>query len=395
MAIDRPTGPRWTVMVFMGAATVEGSLSLESAADDDIKEMEAVGSADDRLEILVERHDDTGVTRQHIGRKYSPFNSDRKHRDQAELDGKTLIRFIEAALRASSPRPDDRTMLVMWGHTYDFAFGRKRKLDGTIDALDFAELTSKLDEFQKSMGGGKLDIIAFDSCEVSTVEMACQLHPYADYLLSSEVGIPMPGWPYDRIFDRIVKPMGDRGMEPAEFGAYIVRRFCESYQAKDDQVSLTLLDLGHAKNLANHVGWLAQKLALAIGDVGGLGTVADLIARSQTEPGRPYVDVADLCVNLMRDSGDAAIIDAANAVGDLLVTPRPAVVGLSESGGGNPFVVEHGRNAGRLARLNGISLYAPHLAPHKDVDVAESLYKKFTFVQGTLWSDLVHAIARA
>jgi hypothetical protein len=44
------------------------------------------------------------------------------------------------------------------------------------------------------------------------------------------------------------------------------------------------------------------------------------------------------------------------------------VVGCSETGDGRPLIVEHGRNAGRLARLNGISLYAPHVAPDNDVD---------------------------
>lgn len=388
-----PKGPKWTVMVFMGAGTFEGTLSLKRAADADLEEMQAIGSVDDCLEILVERHDDTGVERIHVGRDSSPFNSARKVRDK--LDGQTLIKFVGEALAASRPRAGDHTMLVMWGHTYDFAFGRSRNADGTVDALDFAELTDKFDEFQKSMGGGKLDIVAFDSCEVSTVEMASQLHPYANYLLSSEIGVPLPGWPYDRILDRVAKPQGERRMGPAEFGTYIVRRFCESYRATDDAVSLTLLDLTHSASLVRHVGWLARNLAMKVGDQDGLNRIADMLLRSQTEIGRPYVDVADLCVNLVRESGDAAIIDAATALGDLLASPRPAVVGLSEKGEGRPIIVEHGCNAGRLARLNGLSLYAPHLAPMKNSEIAEGLYKKFSFFRQTLWSDLVHTIARS
>ena len=152
--------------------------------------------------------------------------------------------------------------------------------------------------------------------------------------------------------------------------------------------------LGGAR-LVRHVGWLARNLAMKIGDQDGLNRIADVLLRSQTELGRPYVDVADLCVNLARESGDAATIDAAIALGDLLASPRPAVVGSSEKGVGRPIIVEHGRNAGRLARLNGISLYAPHLAPMKNSDVVEGLYKKFSFFRQTLWSDLVHTIARS
>jgi hypothetical protein len=104
--------------------------------------------------------------------------------------------------------------------------------------------------------------------------------------------------------------------------------------------------------------------------------------------------VADLCVNLTRESGDAPIIVAATALGDFLASPRPEVVGQSEAGRGRPLVVEHGRNAGKLARLHGISLYAPHVATNYDFDGARDLYKKFAFVQDTVWGELVHALTR-
>ena len=160
-------------------------------------------------------------------------------------------------------------------------------------------------------------------------------------------------------------------------------------------MSLTLLDLSHAERLAVHVGWLAQKLALAMSDAGGVDLVADLLARSQTEPGRPYVDVADWCVNLVRESGHGGIVAAATALGDFLVSPGDKVVSMSEEGRGKPLVVEHGRNAGILARLNGISLYAPHLAPDEDFSTAEALYNNFVFTEMNLWRNLVHAIARS
>ena len=34
----------------------------------------------------------------------------------------------------------------------------------------------------------KLDILAFDACDLATVEMACQLEPFAKYLLGSQIG---------------------------------------------------------------------------------------------------------------------------------------------------------------------------------------------------------------
>jgi hypothetical protein len=383
---------KWTVMVFMGAGTFEGTLPLEKAAQSDLAEMRAIEPDGPNLDVLVELHDDNGMRREHVGRPSSPFNVPQPQTEV--LDGQALIRFIRDVIQTVGPDRMGYTMLVMWGHTFDFAFGRRRNRDGTEDALDFAELRAQLDEFQKSMGYAMLDIVGFDSCEASTVEMVCQLRPYAHYLLSSEVGIPLPGWPYDRILDRIKNPKGTV-MGPAEFGSYAVRRFCESYEAAEDAVSLTLLDLSHADELAARVGWLAHKLAMAVGPVDGLDRIAELFSRSQTEPGRPYIDVADFCVNLMRESDDGGIVAAAAALGDYLVSPQRKVVCGSASGRGRPLVVEHGRNAGSLAKLNGISLYAPNIAPDEDLDKTERLYSNFVFTRMNLWRDLVHGLARS
>ena len=122
------------------------------------------------------------------------------------------------------------TMLVLWGHAYRFAIAHSQTQSG-IDALDFAELAAVLDEFQEqkrkqvvAAGGDpsktpKLDIVAFDACSLATIETACQLAPYARFLIASEVGVPLPGWPYFSILERLAKPEGDRIMGPAELGS--------------------------------------------------------------------------------------------------------------------------------------------------------------------------------
>ena len=44
MQRPRKTPKKWTVMVFMGAATIEGEEDLLNAAEDDLLEMASVGS---------------------------------------------------------------------------------------------------------------------------------------------------------------------------------------------------------------------------------------------------------------------------------------------------------------------------------------------------------------
>ena len=67
-------------------------------------------------------------------------------------------------------------------------------------------------------------------------------------------------------------------------------------------------------------------------------------------------------------------------------------MGKSASGAARPFIVEHGRNAGELARLNGVSLYAPHVSDD-DFNAVRSVYDRFVFAEKTVWSDLVHVLA--
>ena len=184
-----------------------------------------------------------------------------------------------------------------------------------------------------------------------------------------------------------------RPMGPAEFGSWTVRRFCEAYPASSP-VSLSVLDLQHAPDLGAHAAVLAETLARLAGSADERARLADLFFRSQTDDERPYVDVTDLCLTLIRESRDALVREAARALGDLLLSTNPPLGGLSETGERKPFIIEHGRNASSTARLNGISLYAPHLVPGRDFEGPRPLYQNFDFAQKTRWSELVHALAR-
>ena len=60
-----------------------------------------------------------------------------------------LIDFIEESIQESRHRRDDHSMLVLWGHAYDFAFGRSRTRGGVVDAIDFVELSDMLLRLQE------------------------------------------------------------------------------------------------------------------------------------------------------------------------------------------------------------------------------------------------------
>jgi hypothetical protein len=395
---DPPDGRpdrKWTVMVFMVADQVEGFEPLFEAADDDLKEMNRVTS-NDNMDLFVQLHRDGTATR----RRFGSGESDPKpvHPDE-QSRGAALTAFVRWAFQQRPPADDRYSMLVLWGHAYQFAMLPTETPQGRIEALDFARLVTALESVQKEVthyGTTTLDIIGFDACDLATVEVAVQLQPFAKFLLASEMGIPIPGWPYDRIFDRLQYPKGPKGslMGPAELGSYIVRRFCEAYKS-DTPVSLTLLDLSKAIGLGALAERLARCLAVTMDErPEERELIRALFTRSQTQEDKPFVDVADLCLNLVRECSDVFTVEAARKVGDYLITPGPVNPHQSIKGGGRPFVQEHGRNAGETAKLNGVSLYAPHVAQSYDFEAARPAYQKLAFAEQSLWNRLVHVLAQ-
>jgi hypothetical protein len=404
-----PRKPKWTVMVFMGANNLptEADLSDEAAAD--IKEMKQVGS-NSSLNIFVQVHGKRGVTREHIGKgKAIPVPD----AEREATNGKALICFMRWALETAKHRKADHSMLVLWGHAYRFGIARADTPSG-VDALDFAELADVLSAFQEKhrrqnskdyqVDAPKLDVIAFDACDLATIEMAYQMRPFAKYLLASQIAIPLPGWPYNLTLGRLKKPVGPP-MTPVELGTFIVRQFCAHYfeqnkgKTTQQAVSMTLLDLSRAEEIFEATETLARKLAIAMEDPDEDMMVSALFEQSQASAGQPFIDVSDLCLNLSRYSSDNAVRNAAGTLGDLLSRPVPPP---PSQGNGRvdptprPFIVEHGRNANATAKLHGVSLFAPHVLGDADgAETASDLYDKFVFSRKTLWSDLILALAQA
>jgi len=157
-----------------------------------------------------------------------------------------------------------------------------------------------------------------------------------------------------------------------------------------------MLDLKCTPRLFELTETLARELAIAAdADDDELSVVIEMFRRSQTTEEKPFVDVADLCLNLWRHSGHDAVRQAAKQLGDFLVSPGPVKPGQSELGTGRPIVMEHGTNGCEMARLRGISLYAPHVVDGGyDWIGALHWYEKFVFAKETLWNELVRALVQ-
>lgn len=400
--------PRWAIMVFMGAGSIQGDAPLEAYVKADLEEIQkglAAGGWKGKVDVFVEIHGLGRPTRQHIGVDTEPeFVPD----SGGGVDGKPILAFLEWALKTSRHRADDHSLLVLWGHAYEFAMGRQETTSG-VDGLDVAEFAGALKAFQdtarKVMGVGKeytpkLDLIGFDTCDAATLELANQLAPFADYLLASQIGVPLPGWPYDTILERLLDARSGKVMTPADLGSFVVRRFAERYSQPGMDglprpVSLTLLDLARAPEAFDAAEILAGALARAsASDVDELDTIVDQFFNAQTTDGKPFIDVADFCLNLSRHSASEEVRQVARALGDILIRPR-LDASHPDSDGRGSLVVELARNAHQTAKLHGVSLYAPFVVDENDFDWRTSRfwYNKFDFTGETFWGRLVHVLA--
>ena len=393
-----PKRAPWTVMIFMIAEHLFEWADLSREAQQTIDDIASL-TLPTWLRVRIQVHTSKDVTRHAIGR--DGLHLQACPEDQRDLtEGKALGAFISWALHSSGHLEGDNSMLVMWGHAYPFGLGFRDTGTG-VDALDFAELSTVLQNIQHKLEGDfhrkmKLEILGFDACDLATIELAEHFKPFADYLIASQIPIPLPGWPYKTILEQLIASRGTNRvpMNPSQFGSYIVRTFCGNYDGKDDAVSLSLLSLQQAQAIFDQSQELAERLLLALdGDTAETDRVARLFDLSQTYRDKPFVDAADLCENLVRYCNDSSVRHAAGELGNLLTIPVH-----SEASKGTqlpqPFVLECGRNGHDTVKLHGVSLYAPNVAiDSHDWRKASYWYAKFHGGSKS-WCSLVEALSQ-
>ena len=228
--------------------------------------------------------------------------------------------------------------------------------------------------------------------------MAYQLQPYATFLLGSQTGIPIPGWPYNLILDRLKRPHGAL-MAPPEFGSYAVRRFCASYQPSitshvdADQTDSAYPNSSSSPTLSrwscpSRLGTLKirdriTELFFTITDRGGPD-------RSLTWPTCVSISWA-LQYTHSPDRDSAGRIGRPREPG-----PRGNAVGLSKEGEGWPLVAEHGRNSGQFDQTQWPEPVRSAPRPRNDPSVVRTLYEDFVVCAennvGAIWCTTLREI---
>ena len=76
--------------------------------------------------------------------------------------------------------------------------------DSSMDFLDNQKLATALEK-ARAILGGRLSVLGMDACLMSMVEVACQVSPYADYMVGSQEVEKAYGWPYGAILQERIR----------------------------------------------------------------------------------------------------------------------------------------------------------------------------------------------
>ena len=237
--------------------------------------------------------------------------------------------------------------------------------DQARDFLDNMELKAVLGQMKKALGR-PLDIIGFDACLMSMLEVDHQLRGSALCAIGSEEEEPGNGWPYDTVLSALA---GKPQMTGAELAIKVVGLYAASYGA-GERVTLAACDLAKSAAVVGAVDALGRALLAALPGSGAAMALTALRARVQeyTPPYDEYVDLVDLCEGLQKLLPDPSVQAACAAV---------------KAAAGSMVLASAFKGAG-VARSHGLSIYFPKRR-------VSPLYAKLDFSKNNAWAQFIGA----
>jgi clostripain len=249
-------GDTWTVMLYQDA----DDQILEEDVFTDLNEAERIGSTNKvNLVAQIDRYKGGFKGKQDFStakRFYLTQDDDlevvhsKEIADLGEVnmaDGKTLIDFVSWAAKAY---PADRYVLILSDHGSgwpggwtDGDFKSKPEnilINGWDDMLFLNELDDALAKIQKQTGIEKFDIIGYDACLMSSLEVLSMTAPYADYAVVSQETEPSMGWAYSAFLKKLVS-------NPKIDSAELAKSIVDSYISED---TLIVDDKARAKYIS-------------------------------------------------------------------------------------------------------------------------------------------------
>ncbi|PKL60371.1 MAG: hypothetical protein CVV33_03015 [Methanomicrobiales archaeon HGW-Methanomicrobiales-4] len=270
---------RVLIAVYAAGGSLETDYGLIT---DDISQMvTGIGNTTpDTLEILVayggsKKPGWEGMTIQNIsGLAADLADDDSLNRSEV------LARFPEASMGSSAALGEflswihthyhyDRIFLVLIGHGEAYT-GMLFDQNHKDDPLTLPELVKAL-----QIGGFNVELIGFDTCLMSSLEVASVVSGYASYMIASEESEPAEGWQYETL----VSYLAENPDAPAEgYGDALLQSYLQNpIQGK----TLSLLKLDEAGSVTASLDRLSKELIPILATSSGYRTLAQAFNSSQ------------------------------------------------------------------------------------------------------------------
>jgi hypothetical protein len=247
--------------------------------------------------------------------------------------------------------------------------------ESTNDYLTNQKLEYALNEIvANQLGGKKLDIIAFDACLMSMIEIAEITKRYANIQISSQEVEPGPGWQYNEA----LLPFTVGSPDPTALARHIVNAFAKAYQPSGNHPGFidftqSALDLTKIENLEQNIHALGELLAAALqSDQKDIFKNVIAMSRSRknlTHFNEPtYVDLYHLYSNLLQQIKSRSTLRSELA--------NRLVQVLQEGQALMKKAIIHSVSGANLPHAKGISIFFPEKRIHPS-------YKKSNFAKNS------------
>ncbi len=145
--------------------------------------------------------------------------------------------------------------LILWDHGAGPIYGYGYDEYNKLDSMSIVDIKAALNE-SPFIGENKLELIGFDACLMSSVEIASTLSNYADYMVASQEFEPGSGWNY-KFLEKVNSTTASQ-----DLGKLIIDYYDDYYSSKDyvKGVSLSLLKLNKVDNVLKYIDALFSKV---------------------------------------------------------------------------------------------------------------------------------------
>lgn len=300
--------------------------------------------------------------------------------DKAEKTTENSIyKFVEWCVNKRGHKAENYA-LIFSGHGDGFQEASFLRDDNPFSFITVPGLRRILQDINKKLLKKKLSIIGFDSCVMSTIEVAYEMSDVAEIMVSSQGFVPNAGWDYGKIAENLSKKT-DKNVKLTEkvVAKLLARSFIQKYRdyaffggrsvdvnlcdlTKVEAVAVAIYSLGRQleKSLSSKNKLLAKKIEQA---------VLASHCRSQTFIFEQCVDIRDFCENLQRECD--AVQEENREILEMLDSPNKQLKEIGSAAGKisgickktadklDQCIMQSSYLGAEFQYANGLSLYFP------------------------------------